>query len=39
MANWKGERCPAPVNVLADRLEDYLIEHIKTAYEQGGCRR
>ena len=36
MANWKGERCPAPVNVLADRLEDYLIEHIKTAYEQDG---
>ncbi|MFI4993430.1 MAG: recombinase family protein [Solirubrobacterales bacterium] len=36
MANWKGERCPAPANVVADRLEAYLLERIKQAYERSG---
>jgi site-specific DNA recombinase len=36
LKSWKGERCPAPANVVADRLEDYLVQRIKQAYEQGG---
>lgn len=36
LSSWKGARCTAPANVLADRLERYLVDHIKAAYEQGG---
>jgi site-specific DNA recombinase len=36
LPSWKGERCSAPANVVADRLESYLVEHIVQAYEQGG---
>jgi len=36
LASWKGERCGASTNVLADLLENYLVERIKQAYEQGG---
>jgi len=36
LASWKGERCRAPTNVLADLLEGYLVEQIKQAYMQGG---
>ncbi|HEV3322885.1 MAG TPA: recombinase family protein [Solirubrobacteraceae bacterium] len=34
--SWKGERCSAPANVAADRLESYLVERIMQAYEQSG---
>jgi DNA invertase Pin-like site-specific DNA recombinase len=37
MTNWKGERCPAPANVVADLLEAYLLERIKQAYERSGA--
>ncbi len=36
LASWKGERCRASTNVLADLLEGYLVEQIKQAYMQGG---
>jgi hypothetical protein len=36
LASWKGERCDSPTNILADRLENYVVEQIKQAYEQGG---
>jgi Recombinase zinc beta ribbon domain len=36
LASWKGERCSLPTNILADRLESYIVEQIKQAYEQGG---
>jgi DNA invertase Pin-like site-specific DNA recombinase len=39
LASWKGERCDSPTNVLADRLEGYVVEHVKLAYEQGGTSR
>jgi hypothetical protein len=36
LASWKGERCDSPTNILADRLENYVVEQIKQTYEQGG---
>ncbi|MGA7705306.1 MAG: recombinase family protein [Solirubrobacteraceae bacterium] len=36
LASWKGERCDSPTNIMADRLESYLVEQVKQAYEQGG---
>jgi DNA invertase Pin-like site-specific DNA recombinase len=36
LASWKGERCDLPTNILADRLENYVVEQVKQAYEQGG---
>jgi DNA invertase Pin-like site-specific DNA recombinase len=36
LGSWKGERCDEPTNILADRLESYLVEQVKQAYEQGG---
>lgn len=36
LASWKGERCSSPTNLLADPLERFLVERIKTAYEKGG---
>jgi DNA invertase Pin-like site-specific DNA recombinase len=36
LASWKGERCNSPTNITADRLEDYVVEQVKQAYEQGG---
>jgi site-specific DNA recombinase len=36
LASWKGERCDSPTNILADRLENYLVEQIKQAYKRGG---
>jgi DNA invertase Pin-like site-specific DNA recombinase len=35
LGSWKGERCDSPTNILADRLESYVVEQIKQAYEQG----
>jgi site-specific DNA recombinase len=34
LGSWKGKPCPAPANVIADRLESYLIEHVTQAYQQ-----
>jgi site-specific DNA recombinase len=34
LASWKGERCSTPTNILADRLERYVVEQLKQAYEQ-----
>ncbi len=36
LGSWKGERCGGPTNVLAGRLESYVVERIKQTYEQGG---
>ncbi len=36
LASWKGERCDSPTNVMADRLESYVVERLKQAYEQTG---
>jgi hypothetical protein len=36
LASWRGERCDSPTNILADRLESYVVEQVKQAYEQGG---
>jgi DNA invertase Pin-like site-specific DNA recombinase len=36
LGSWKGERCDTPTNILADRLENYVVEQVKQAYEQGG---
>lgn len=36
VSSWKGQRCPAPTNVLADRIEKYLVEKVKLAYQGGG---
>lgn len=36
LGSWKGERCDSPTNILADRLESYVVEQVKQAYEQGG---
>ena len=37
LANWKGDRCSAPANVVADRLEAHLLERLKQAYERSGA--
>ncbi|HEX5308247.1 MAG TPA: recombinase family protein [Solirubrobacteraceae bacterium] len=37
LASWKGERCDKPTNILAERLESYVVEQIRQAYEQGGA--
>jgi DNA invertase Pin-like site-specific DNA recombinase len=37
LANWRGERCPAPANVVADLLEAHLVQRIKQAYERSGA--
>ena len=37
LASWRGQRCSAPANVMADRLEAYLLEHIKQAYDRSGA--
>ena len=34
LASWKGERCDSPTNIMADRLEGYVVEQVKQAYEQ-----
>ncbi len=34
--SWKGERCSLPTNILAERLESYVVEQLKQAYEQTG---
>jgi site-specific DNA recombinase len=39
LTSWKGERCSAPANVMADLLEGYLIEQIKRSYAQDGTPR
>jgi DNA invertase Pin-like site-specific DNA recombinase len=36
LASWKGEQCSLPTNILAERLESYVVEQVKQAYEQGG---
>jgi DNA invertase Pin-like site-specific DNA recombinase len=36
LASWRAERCNSPTNILADRLEGYVVERLKQAYEQGG---
>jgi DNA invertase Pin-like site-specific DNA recombinase len=36
LASWKGERCSLPTNILAERLERYVVEQVKQAYVQGG---
>jgi site-specific DNA recombinase len=36
LASWKGERCETPTNILANRLERYVVEQLKQAYEQSG---
>ena len=36
LKSWNGSPCPAPANVLADLLENYLVERLKQAYEQSG---
>ncbi len=35
LGSWKGERCDSPTNILADRLESYVVEQVKQAYEKG----
>jgi len=37
LASWRGQRCSAPANVMADRLEAYLLERIKQAYDRSGA--
>lgn len=39
LGSWKGERCEKPTNITADRLESYVVEQVKQAYEQGGTSR
>lgn len=36
LKSWNGSPCPAPANVLADLLENHLVERLKQAYEQSG---
>jgi site-specific DNA recombinase len=36
LASWRGEPCDSPTHILADRLESYVVEQLKQAYEQVG---
>ncbi len=36
LKSWNGPPCPAPANVLADLLENHLVEQLTQAYEQSG---
>lgn len=36
LASWRGDRCDLPTNIMANRLEGYVIEQVKRAYEHGG---
>src|SRR5205814_8907570 len=36
LAGWKGAPCPAPVNVVADLLENYLTTYAREAYAASG---
>ena len=36
LAAWRGKRCSAPANVVADLLETYVLNRLKQAYEQSG---
>ena len=36
LKSWNGPPCPAPANVLADLLENYLVERLTQAYESSG---